>query len=90
MIEVLYRAQLIRLNRAPKEKREHFFSTHDNIFLLYVLLVHMILRGSKPIWKHSVSPEFTSSDYHMFRSEKNLTFYEDTKNLALLVDSLMR
>ena len=33
--EALYRTQLMRLSRALKEKRVHYYSRHDKIILLY-------------------------------------------------------
>jgi len=45
----LYRTQLMRLSRALKEKRTHYYSKHDKIILLHdYMLDYMLRRRSKP------------------------------------------
>jgi len=90
----LYRTQLMRLSRAFKEKRAHYYSRHDKIILLHdnarphVAAPVKILETLKwEVLPHSpYSPDIVPSDYHLFRSmthslsEQHFTSYEDTKN----------
>ena len=92
---ILYQTQLLRLNRALKEKRAHYYSRHDKIILLHdnarshvAAPVKTYLETLKwEILPHpSYSPDIASSDYYLFRSmthglsEQHFTSREDTKN----------
>jgi len=85
---------LMRLSRALKEKRAHYYSRHDKIILLHD---NAWLHVAAPVktyletlkWKilphPPYSPDIAPSDYHLFRSthslsEQYFTSYEDTKN----------
>ena len=48
----LYRTQLMRLSRAFKEKRAHYYSM-TKLFSCMIMLDHMLRRRSKPTQKHS-------------------------------------
>ena len=91
----LYRTQLMRLSRALKEKRAHYYSRHDKIILLHdnarphvAAPVKTYLETHKwEVLSHPpYSPDIAPSDYHLFRSmthslsEQHFTSYEDTKN----------
>jgi len=79
IIEALYRIQLMRLSRALKEKRAHYYSRHDKIILLYGM-DNTRLHVAVPVktyletlkWKvlphPPYSPDIAPSDYHLFRS----------------------
>ena len=45
----LYRTQLMRLSRALKEKRAHYYSRHENetLFSCMIMFDHMLRRRSK-------------------------------------------
>jgi len=91
---VLYRTQLMRLSRALKEKRAHYYSRHDKIILLHDKARPQVAAPIKTYletlkWEvlfHRYSPDITLSDYHLFRSmmhglsEQYFISYEDTKN----------
>ena len=90
----LYRTQLMRLSRALKEKRTHYYSRHDKIILLHArphvaAPVKTYLETLK--WKvlsHPYSPDIAPSDQYLFRSthglsEQHFTSYEDTKNCMI-------
>jgi len=97
----LYRTQL-RLSRALKEKRVHYYSRHDKIILLHdnarphVAAVKTYLETLK--WEVPphlpYSPDIAPSDYHLFRSmthglsEQRFTSYKDTKNAITLNKTL--
>jgi len=85
----------MRLSRALKEKRAHYYSRHDKIILLHdnarphvAAPVKTYLETLK--WEvlpySPYSPDIAPSDYHLFQSmthglsEQHLTSYEDTKN----------
>ena len=42
IIEALYRTQLMRLSRALKEKRAHYYSKHDKIILLHDEIIFLL------------------------------------------------
>ena len=73
----LYQTQLMRSNRAFKEKRAHYYSRHDKIILLHdnarphvAAPVKTYLETLK--WEVLLhppySPDIAPSDYHLFRS----------------------
>ena len=87
--------QLMRLSRAIKEKRAHYYSRHDIVILLHdnarphvVAPVKTYLETLKwEILTHQpYSPDIAPSDFHLFRSmthglsEQKFTSYENTKN----------
>jgi len=92
----LYRTQLMRLSRALKEKRVHYYSRHDKIILLHdnarphvaapVKTYLETLKDGEVLPYPSYSPDIAPSDYHLFRSmtyglsEQHFTSYEDIKN----------
>lgn len=91
----LYRTQLMRLNRALKEKRPQYYSRHDKIILLHdnarphvaVPVKNYLKTLDWEVLPHPpYSPDIAPSDYHLFRSmahalsEQRFTSYEDTKN----------
>ncbi|GBP29955.1 Mariner Mos1 transposase [Eumeta japonica] len=95
MTGTLYRTQLMRLNRALKEKRAQYYSRHDKILLLHdnarphvAIPVKNYLKTLD--WEVLTHPPYSSntapSDYHLFwsmahaLSEQRFTSYEDTKN----------
>jgi len=73
----LYRIQLMRLSRALKEKRAHYYSGHDKIIFLHD---NARPHGAAPVktyletlkWEvlphPSYSPDIVPSDYYLFRS----------------------
>ena len=74
---VFYRTQLMRLSRALKEKRAHYYSRHDKIILLHDNAWPHVTAPVKTyleILKWEVlphppySPDIAPSDYHLFRS----------------------
>jgi len=76
IIVVLYWTQLIRLSRALKEKRAHYYSRHDKIILLHdnarshvAAPVKTYLETLK--WEVLLHPPYfpniAPSDYHLFR-----------------------
>jgi len=83
----------MRLSRALKEKRTHYYSRHSKIILLYgnaqphvAAQVKTYLETFKwEVLPHPpYSPDIVPSDYHLFRSmthglSKHFTSYEDTK-----------
>jgi len=92
----------MRLSRARKKKRAHYYSRHDKIILLHdnarpyvVTPVKTYLETLK--WKvlpyPPYSPDIAPSDYHLFQSmmhglsEQHFTSYEDIKNC---IDSLKK
>ena len=89
----LYRTQLMRLSRALKEKRAHYYR-HDKIILLHD---NAQLHVAAPVKTYldtqmgssthpPYSPDIAPSNYHLFRlmtyglPEQHFTPYEDTKN----------
>ena len=72
----LYRTQLMRLSRAFKEKRTHYYSRHDKIILLHDNARPHVAAPVKTLetlkWEvlpHSpYSLDIASSDYHLFRT----------------------
>ena len=73
----VYRTQLMRLSRALKEKRVHYYSRHDKVILLHdntrphvAAPVKTYLETLKwEVWPHSsYSPDIAPSDLHLFRS----------------------
>lgn len=91
----LYRTQLMRLSRALKEKRAHYYSRHDKIILLHdnarphvaaPVKIYMETLNWEVLPHPPYSPDLAPSDYHLFRSmahglsEQRFTSYEDTKN----------
>lgn len=91
----LYRIQLMRLSRALKEKRAHYYSRHDKIILLHDNARPHVAAPVKTYletlnWEvlpyPPYSPDLAPSDYHLFRSmahglsEQRFISYEDTKN----------
>lgn len=90
-----YRLQLMRLNRALKEKRSQYEERHEKVILLHdnarphtAKVVQQYLETLRwEILPHPpYSPDIAPSDYHLFRSmqhglaEQSFTTYEDTKN----------
>ena len=98
----VYRTQLIRLSRALKEKRAHYYSRDDKVIFLHhntrphvAAPVKTYLETLK--WKVLPHPPYSaSSDFHLFRSmmyglfEQHFTSYENTQKLGRFVDSLKR
>lgn len=91
----LYRTQLMRLSRALKEKRAHYYSRHDKIILLHdnarphvaaPVKTYLETLNWEVLPHPPYSPDLAPSDYHLFRSmahglsEQRFTSYEDTKN----------
>lgn len=91
----LCQTQLIRLNRALKEKLAHYYSRLDKIMLLDdnahsndTALVKTYLETiNQEVLHHSpCSPQIALFDSHLFRwithglSDQRLTSYKDTKN----------
>ena len=89
-----YRRQLMRLCRALKEKRPHYYSRHDKVILLHdnarphvAAPVKTYLETLKwEVLPHpSYSPDTAPSDFHLFRSmthglsEQHFTSCENTK-----------
>jgi len=85
----------MKLSRALKEKRAHYYSRHDKIILLHdnarphiAVPVKTYLETLKwEVLPHPpYSPDIAPSDYHLFRSmthglsEQHFTSYEDIKN----------
>jgi len=84
----------MKLSRALKEKRAHYYSRHDKIILLqdntrpHVAAGQNLLRNTQmEVLPHlPCSSDIAPSDYHLFRSmthglsEQYFTSYEDTKN----------
>ena len=77
IIGALYRTQLMRLSRALKEKRAHYYSRHDKIILLHdnarpnvAAPVKTYLETLKwEVPSHPpYSPDIVPSKYHLFRS----------------------
>ena len=58
----LYRTQLMRLSRALKKKRAHYYST--KLFFCMIMLVHMLRRRSKSTWKHSIGKFYPTRRIH--------------------------
>ncbi|GBP63814.1 Mariner Mos1 transposase [Eumeta japonica] len=90
-----YRTQLMRLNRALKEKRPQYYSRLDKIILLHDNASPHVMVPVKNYLKTLVlevlphppnSPDIALFDYHLFRSmahvlrEQRFTSYQDTKN----------
>ena len=90
----LYRTQLMRLSRALKEKRAHYYSRHDKIILLHDNARPHVAAPVKTYietfkWEVLPHPPYSSniapSDYHLFRSmthdlsEQHFTSYEYQK-----------
>ena len=90
-----YRTKLMRLSRALKEKRAHYYSRHDKVILLHdnarphvAARVKTYLETLK--WEGlphpPYSPDIAPSDFHLFRSmthglpDQHFTSYENTKN----------
>jgi len=91
----LYRTQLMRLSRALKEKRAHYYSRHDKIILLHdnarphvaaPVKTYLETLNWEVLPHPPYSPDIAPSDYYLFRSmthglsEQHFTSYEDTKN----------
>jgi len=91
----LYQTQLMRLNRALKEKRAYYYSRHDKITLLHDNARPHVAAPVKTYletfnWEILLHPPYPQdiapSDYYLFRSmthdlsEQHFTSYEDTKN----------
>ena len=71
-----YRTQLMRLSRALKEKRAHYYSRHDKVILLHDNARPHVAAPVKTYletlnWEvlpHSpYSPDIAPSDYYLFR-----------------------
>ena len=90
----VYGTQLIRLSRALKTKRAHYYSRHDKVILLHDNSHPHVEASVKTYvetlkWEvlpHSpYSPDIASSDFHLFRSmthglsEQHFTSYGNTK-----------
>ena len=91
----VYRRQLIRLSRALKEKRAHYYSRHDKVILLHDNARPHVVAPVKTYFETlkcealpytPYSPDIASSDFHLFRSmthglsERHFTSYKNTKN----------
>jgi len=91
----LYRTQLMRLSRALKEKRAHYYSRHDKVILLHdnarphvaaPVKTYLETLNWEVLSHPPYSPDIAPSDYYLFRSmahglsEQHFTSYEDTKN----------
>ncbi|EGI64132.1 Mariner Mos1 transposase [Acromyrmex echinatior] len=85
----------MRLSRAFKEKRAHYYSRHDKIILLHdnarphvaaPVKTYMETLNWEILPHPPYSPDIAPSDYHLFRSmahglsEQHFTSYEDIKN----------
>jgi len=89
----LYRTQLMRLSRALKEKRAHYYSRHDKVILLHdnarphvaaPVKTYLKTLNWEVLLHPPYSPDIAPSDYYLFRSiahglfEQHFTSYEDT------------
>jgi len=85
----------MRLSRALKEKRDHYYSRHDKIILLHgnprshvaaPIKIYLETLKWEVLPHRPYSPDIAPSDYHLFRSmthglsEQHFTSYEDIKN----------
>ncbi|EGI67280.1 Mariner Mos1 transposase [Acromyrmex echinatior] len=85
----------MRLSRALKEKRAHYYSRHNKIILLHdnarphvtaSVKTYMETLNWEVLLHPPYSPDIAPSDYHLFRSmahglsEQHFTSYEDIKN----------
>ena len=85
----------MRLSRALKEKRAHYYSRHDKVILLHDNACPHVSAPVKTFletlkWKvlscPPYSPDIAPSDYHLFRSmghglvEQHFTCYKEAKN----------
>jgi len=86
---------LIRLSRALKEKRAHYYSRHNKIILLHdnvrphiavPVKTYLETLNWEVLLHPPYSPDIAPSDYYLFRSmtyglsKQHFTSYEDTKN----------
>ena len=91
----VYRRQLMRLSRALKEKRAHYYSRRDKVTLLHDNARHHVAEPVKTnldtleweVLPHPpYSPDTAPCNIHLFRSmthglsEQPFTSYENTKN----------
>ena len=90
----LYRTQLMRLSRALKEKRAHYYARHDKVILLHdnarphvaaPVKTYLETLNWEVLPHPPYSPDIAPSDYYLFRSmahghKQHFTSYEDTKN----------
>lgn len=91
----VYRTQLMRLSRALKEKRAHYYSRHDKVILLHdnarphvaaPVKTYLETLNWEVLPHPPYSPDIAPSDFHLFRSmthglsEQHFTSYEDIKN----------
>ena len=93
----LYRTQLMRLSRALKEKRAHYYSRHNKIILLHdnarphvAVLVKTYLKTLKwEVLPHPYSPDIVPSDYHLFRSMTHDLSEQHMKIPKIVDDSMI-
>jgi len=93
----LYRTQLMRLSRALKEKRVHYYSRYDKIILLHdnarphvaaPVKIYLETFKSEVLSLPPYSPDIAPSD--LFRSmthelsQQHFTSYEDTKIVSMI------
>jgi len=71
----LYRTQLMRLSRALKKKRAHYYSRYNKIILCKIMLDHMLRRRSKPTRYISLNPLFFSQKNTFFFPRKQKQIY---------------